>query len=76
MKHACPPEGPTSWRVCWTNELLSALLELLRGRPGKWDVVKDAIRSQGPRSPNFSLSMALAPTVFATLACLYLAVAR
>jgi hypothetical protein len=29
------------------TELLTALLELLRGRTGKWDVIKDAITDTG-----------------------------
>jgi hypothetical protein len=55
---------------------LSVLLELLRGRTGKWDVVKDAIRSQDPAVRLLAVILALAPAVIATLACLYLAVAR
>jgi hypothetical protein len=33
------------------SELLGALLELLRVRTGKWDVVKDAIGSKGRHRP-------------------------
>jgi hypothetical protein len=29
-----------------TNEFLAVLLELLRGRTGKWDVVRDALGSK------------------------------
>ena len=57
------------------NELLAALLELLRGRTGKWDVVKDAINSKDAAVRLLALILALAPAVIATLACLYLAVA-
>jgi hypothetical protein len=50
--------------------------QLLRGRTGKWDVVKDAINSKDAAVRLLALILALAPTVIATLACLYLAVAR
>ena len=58
------------------SELLVALLELLRGRTGKWDVVKDAIRSKDPAVRLLAVILALAPTVIAALAGLYLAVVR
>ena len=58
------------------SEILGALLELLRGRTGKWDVVKDAIRSKDRAVRLIAVILALSPPVIATLAGLYLAVAR
>ncbi len=52
------------------KELLAALLELLRGCTGKWDVVKDAINSKDAAVRLLALILALAPAVIATLACL------
>jgi hypothetical protein len=56
------------------TELLAALLEFLRGRIGKWDVVRDAIRSKDPAVRIIAVILALAPAVIATLACLLAAV--
>ena len=58
------------------SEILGALLELLRGRIGKWDVVKDAIRSKDRAVRLIAVILALAPPVIVTLVGLYLAVAR
>jgi hypothetical protein len=57
------------------SEILGALLELLRGRTGKWDVVKDAIRSKDRAVRLIAVTLALAPPVMAMLA-IYLTVAR
>lgn len=58
------------------REILSALLGFLRGRTGKWDVVKDAIRSKDRAVRLIAVILALAPSAIATLAGLYLVVAR
>ncbi len=67
-----------SVNTCVKNsaDLITLLLELLRGRTGKWDIEKDAINSTDPAVRLLAVILALAPTVIATLACLYLAVAR
>ena len=57
------------------SEILGALLELLRSRTGKWDVVKDAIRSKDRAVRLIAVILALTPPVIAMLAA-YLAVAR
>jgi hypothetical protein len=55
-------------------DFITLLLELLRGRIGKWDVVRDAIRSTDPAVRIIAVILALAPAVIATLACLLAAV--
>jgi hypothetical protein len=57
-------------------DLITLLLELRRGRTGKWDVVKDAINSTDATVRLLAVILALAPALIATLVCLYLAVAR
>jgi hypothetical protein len=57
------------------SEILGALLEFLRSRTGKWDVVKDAIRSKDRAVRLIAVILALTPPVIAMLAA-YLAVAR
>jgi hypothetical protein len=54
------------------SEILRALLEFLRSRTGKRDVVKDAIRSKDRAVRLIAVILALAPSVIAMLAA-YLA---
>lgn len=58
------------------SELVTLLLEVLRGRTGKWDVVKDAIKSTDPAVRILAVILALAPASIAALAGLYFVVAR
>lgn len=55
-------------------DLIAVLLEVLRGRAGKWDVVRDAIRSKDPAVRITAVILALAPAVLAALAGLFAAV--
>jgi hypothetical protein len=57
------------------SDHINFLLELLRGRTGKWDVVLAAIRSKDDFVRRVAVILVLAPPVIATLACL-LAVVR
>jgi len=58
------------------SELLGALLELLRVRTGKWDVVKDAIGSKDTTVRLIAVIVAMALSTFATAAGLYLLAVR
>lgn len=55
---------------------ITDLIALLLGHTGKWDVIRDAIRSKDDSVRRIAIVLALAPPVIATLACLYFAVAR
>jgi hypothetical protein len=60
-----------------SNELLGVLVESLRGRTGKWDAVKEAIKSENAAVRLIAVILALAPPVIAVLACLlHLVLAR
>jgi hypothetical protein len=57
-------------------ELVTFLLEVLRGRTCKWDVAKDAIKSKDRAVRLLVAILAFAPPFIAALAGLYYVVTR
>jgi hypothetical protein len=58
------------------SEILGALLEVLRGRTGRWDFACAALRSKDGFVRRAVVVLVLAPPVFVALAGLIFAVAR
>jgi hypothetical protein len=58
------------------TELIALLLEALRGRTGKWDVIKAAISSTGDTVRLIAVLLALAISTVAGALVVYLAASR
>ncbi len=58
------------------TELIALLLESLRGRTGKWDVIKAAISSTGDTVRLIAVLLALAISTVAGALVVYLAASR
>jgi len=56
------------------SDVVTLLLEVLRGRAGKWDAVKDAIRSKDRAVGLVTVILALVPPVLVPLVLVALAV--